>query len=152
MRRIDRVAWPQRQPVSAPTIHQMVTTTESPAVTRLECSNTYIRAMQLRRVAEREATMARQKTKQRGRRSQSRSASKQIVQEVIEEERGRMHKSVAVLDCLAFSLLYEDYHLEPVNFSDAARVARDLICDSIDNLDSINIDKRAAERKTTRKR
>jgi hypothetical protein len=56
--------------------------------------------------------------------------------EIVSEERTRLLKAQAVLDCLAFALLYEDW-LEPPHrpsFADAAAAAQDLINATLDRL------------------
>jgi hypothetical protein len=56
--------------------------------------------------------------------------------EIVSEERTRLLKAQAVLGCLAFALLYEDW-LEPPHrpsFADAAAVAQDLINATLDRL------------------
>ena len=56
--------------------------------------------------------------------------------ELVSEERTRLRKAQAVLGCLAFALLYEDW-LEPPyrpSFADAAAAAQDLINASLDRL------------------
>jgi hypothetical protein len=56
--------------------------------------------------------------------------------EIVSEERTRLLKAQAVLGCLAFALLYEDW-LEPPHrpsFADAAAAAQDLINATLDRL------------------
>jgi hypothetical protein len=56
--------------------------------------------------------------------------------EIVSEERTRLLKAEAVLGCLAFALLYEDW-LEPPHrpsFADAAAAAQDLINATLDRL------------------
>ena len=56
--------------------------------------------------------------------------------EMVSEERTRLLKAEAVLGCLAFALLYEDW-LEPLHrpsFVDAVAAAQDLIDASLDRL------------------
>jgi hypothetical protein len=56
--------------------------------------------------------------------------------EIVSEERTRLLKAQAVLGCLAFALLYEDW-LEPLHrpsFVDAVAAAQDLIDASLDRL------------------
>jgi hypothetical protein len=57
--------------------------------------------------------------------------------EIVTEERTRLLKAQAVLGCLAFALLYEDW-LEPPHrpsLADAVAAAQDLINASLDRLD-----------------
>ena len=57
---------------------------------------------------------------------------------IVSEERTRLLKAQAVLGCLAFALLYEDW-LEPPHrpcFADAASAAQDLINATVDRLGS----------------
>ena len=56
--------------------------------------------------------------------------------EIVSEERTRLLKAQAVLGCLAFALLYEDW-LEPPHrpsFADAVAAAQDLINATLDRL------------------
>jgi hypothetical protein len=56
--------------------------------------------------------------------------------EIVSEERTRLLKAQAVLGCLAFALLYEDW-LEPPHrpsFTDAVAAAQDLISATLDRL------------------
>jgi hypothetical protein len=56
--------------------------------------------------------------------------------EIVSEERSRLLKAQAVLGCLAFALLYEDW-LEPPHrpsFADAVAAAQDLINATLDRL------------------
>jgi hypothetical protein len=56
---------------------------------------------------------------------------------VIGDERARLMKAQAVLQCVAFALLYDDW-LEQSNrpcFADAVNVAQDLISEAVDRLD-----------------
>jgi hypothetical protein len=56
--------------------------------------------------------------------------------EIVSEERSRLQKAEAVLGCLAFALLYEDW-LEPPHrpsFADAVAAAQDLINATVDRL------------------
>jgi hypothetical protein len=56
--------------------------------------------------------------------------------EIVSEERARLLKARAVLGCLAFALLYEDW-LEPQHrpsFADAVAAAQDLINATLDRL------------------
>jgi hypothetical protein len=56
--------------------------------------------------------------------------------EIVNEERTRLLKAEAVLGCLAFTLLYEDW-LEPPHrpsFADAVAAAQDLINATLDRL------------------
>jgi hypothetical protein len=56
--------------------------------------------------------------------------------EIVTEERTRLQKAQAVLGCLTFTLLYEDW-LEPPHrpsFADAAAAAQDLINATLDRL------------------
>lgn len=56
--------------------------------------------------------------------------------EIVSEERTRLLKAQAVLGCLAFALLYEDW-LEPPHrpsFADAVTAAQDLINTTLDRL------------------
>jgi hypothetical protein len=56
--------------------------------------------------------------------------------ELVSEERTRLRKAQAVLSCLAFALLYEDW-LEPPHrpsFADAVAAAQDLINATLDRL------------------
>jgi hypothetical protein len=56
--------------------------------------------------------------------------------EIVSEERTRLLKAQAVLGCLAFALLYEDW-LEPLHrpsFVDAVAAAQDLIHATLDRL------------------
>jgi hypothetical protein len=56
--------------------------------------------------------------------------------EIVSEERTRLLKAEAVLGCLAFALLYEDW-LEPPrrpSFADAVAAAQDLINATLDRL------------------
>jgi len=56
--------------------------------------------------------------------------------EIVSEERTRLLKAEAVLGCLAFALLYEDW-LEPAHrpsFVDAVAAAQDLINATLDRL------------------
>jgi hypothetical protein len=58
------------------------------------------------------------------------------VSETVSQERTRLRKAQAVLSCLAFALLYEDW-LEPPNrpcFADAVAAAQDLINATLDRL------------------
>ncbi len=59
-----------------------------------------------------------------------------VLSEIVSEERTRLLKAEAVLGCLAFALLYEDW-LEPPHrpsFADAAAAAQDLIAATLDRL------------------
>lgn len=56
--------------------------------------------------------------------------------EIVSEERTRLRKAQAVLGCLAFALLYEDW-LEPAHrpsFADAVAAAQDLVNATLDRL------------------
>jgi hypothetical protein len=58
--------------------------------------------------------------------------------QIVSEERTRLLKAQAVLGCLAFALLYEDW-LEPSyrpSFVDAVAAAQDLINATLDRLDA----------------
>jgi hypothetical protein len=57
--------------------------------------------------------------------------------EILTAERARLMKAEAVLECVAFALLYEDWLEEPDRpcFVDAVRVVRDLVRNAIEKLD-----------------
>jgi hypothetical protein len=60
--------------------------------------------------------------------------------EIVSEERTRLMNAQAVLGCLAFALLYEDW-LEPLHrpsFVDAVAAAQDLINATLDRLGGFN--------------
>ncbi len=60
------------------------------------------------------------------------------VAKIISDERNRLMKAQAVLGCVAFALLYEDW-LEAPNrpsFADAVAAALDLVNESVDRLDA----------------
>jgi hypothetical protein len=62
------------------------------------------------------------------------------LKDAIENERGELARVNAMLGCLYLSLLYCDWSdEEPCNFADVAKVARRLISDSMDRLDSVYI-------------
>jgi hypothetical protein len=62
----------------------------------------------------------------------------------IEDERRRLQKARAVLDCLTLGLNYEEFHtIEDVELADVATVARDLVSEAIDNLDTVVVERRS---------
>lgn len=64
------------------------------------------------------------------------------LESAIEEERSRLSRARAVLGCLQVALLSSDRDDEECDvgdFSDAAAVARELIGESVERLDSANI-------------
>jgi hypothetical protein len=64
------------------------------------------------------------------------SSSPANLSEIVSKERTRLLKAQAVLGCLAFALLYEDW-LEPPHrpsFADAVAAAQDLINATLDRL------------------
>jgi len=63
---------------------------------------------------------------------------------LIEDERGRLQKAEAVLECLQFALTYDDYFEpnEAPSYSDVADVARRLIRTAVNHLDSLYVGRR----------
>jgi hypothetical protein len=58
----------------------------------------------------------------------------------IERERSRLWQAQAVLECLGLALLNADeFEGTPPNYSDAAKVAHHLIGETIEQLDSVNL-------------
>jgi len=66
------------------------------------------------------------------------------LEDLIEEERGRLQKAEAVLECLQFALTYDDYFEpnEAPSYSDVADVARGLIRTAVNHLDSLYVGRR----------
>jgi hypothetical protein len=62
--------------------------------------------------------------------------------EAIEEERGNLSKTESLLGCLAISLEHETDPAAAPYYPDVASLARDLLKQSIDRLDSLNLQKR----------
>jgi hypothetical protein len=67
--------------------------------------------------------------------------------EAIEAERGRLSKAESLLGCLAISMEYETDPATAPHYPDVAGLARDLLKQSIDRLDSLNLQKRLARSK-----
>jgi hypothetical protein len=65
-----------------------------------------------------------------------------ILRDAIEAERGRLTKAESLLGCLAISMEYEDCsgQNDGPYYPDVAQVACDLIRQTIDGLDSVNLD------------
>lgn len=59
-----------------------------------------------------------------------------VLSEIVSEERTRLLKAEAVLGCLAFALLYEDWLEHRPSFADAAAAAQDIINATLDRLGS----------------
>jgi hypothetical protein len=59
-----------------------------------------------------------------------------VLSEIVNEERARLMKAQAVLGCVAFALLYEDWLELPhrPSFADAVAAAQDLINATLDRL------------------
>lgn len=76
------------------------------------------------------------------------SAGECKCQQLIEDERRRLQKARAILDCLTVGLEYE----ENIDFADVTAVASELIGDAIANLDSTVLGRRGSrqEQQTAR--
>jgi len=73
--------------------------------------------------------------------AQPRQGSAGGLQELIEEERSRLQSAEAVLACLHFALMYDDY-FEPCDtpsYPEVAQVAMGLIRTAVDHLDSLYV-------------
>ena len=66
----------------------------------------------------------------------------EALHEAIEEERGNLSKTESLLGCLAISLEHETDPAAAPYYPDVAGLARDLLKQSIDRLDSLNLQKR----------
>ncbi len=66
------------------------------------------------------------------------------LEDLIEEERGRLRQAEAVLECLQFALTYDDWFEpnEAPSYSDVADVARGIIRMAVDHLDSLHVGRR----------
>jgi hypothetical protein len=71
----------------------------------------------------------------------------EALHEAIEEERGNLSKTESLLGCLAISMEYESDPATAPHYPDVAGLARDLLKQSIDRLDSLNLQKRLARSK-----
>jgi hypothetical protein len=67
--------------------------------------------------------------------------------EVIENERGNLSKAESVLGCLAISMEYEGDPIDRPYYPDVAQLARDLVRQSINGLDSLAIQRRLLRNK-----
>jgi hypothetical protein len=67
--------------------------------------------------------------------------------EAIETERGNLSKAESVLGCLAISMEYETDSANGPYYPDVAQVARELVRQSIDGLDSLVLQKRLLRNK-----
>lgn len=67
--------------------------------------------------------------------------------EVIENERGNLSKAESVLGCLAISMEYEGDPIDRPYYPDVAQLARDLVRQSINGLDSLAIQRRMLRNK-----
>jgi hypothetical protein len=62
------------------------------------------------------------------------------LEKAIEKERSRLGRAETVLKCLHLALLYSDAHeIEGPELTDAATVAKDLVQEAIDGLDSASL-------------
>ncbi len=66
----------------------------------------------------------------------------EALHEAIEEERGNLSKTESLLGCLAISLEHETDPASAPYYPDVAGLARDLLKQSINRLDSLNLQKR----------
>jgi hypothetical protein len=71
----------------------------------------------------------------------------EALHEAIEAERGSLSKAESLLGCLAISLEHEADPATAPYYPDVAGLARDLLKQSIDRLDSLNLQKRLARHK-----
>jgi hypothetical protein len=67
--------------------------------------------------------------------------------EAIEIERGNLSKAESVLGCLAIAMEYEDNSDDRPHYPDVAQLARDLVRQSINGLDSLVLQKRLLQNK-----
>ena len=67
--------------------------------------------------------------------------------EAIEIERGNLSKAESVLGCLAISMEYEADAVNGPHYPDVAQLARDLVRQSIDGLDSLVLQQRLLRNK-----
>ena len=67
--------------------------------------------------------------------------------EAIEAERGSLSKAESLLGCLAISMEHETDPATAPYYPDVAGLARDLLKQSIDRLDSLNLQKRLTRNK-----
>lgn len=103
--------------------------------------------------------MARRRLASRGRLGNERSANARSVEhvygvpvpeglhEAIEIERGNLSKAESVLGCLAIAMEYEGDSVNRPYYPDVARLARELVKQSINGLDSLAIQKRLLRNK-----
>jgi hypothetical protein len=61
--------------------------------------------------------------------------------DAIEIERGNLSQAESLLGCLAISMEYETDSVEAPYYPDVARLARDLVRQSINGLDSLSLQK-----------
>ena len=66
----------------------------------------------------------------------------EALHEAIEEERGNLSKTESLLGCLAISMEHETDPATAPYYPDVAGIARDLLKQSINRLDSLNLQKR----------
>ncbi len=71
----------------------------------------------------------------------------EALHEAIEEERGSLSKAESLLGCLAISMEHETDPATAPYYPDVAGLARDLLKQSINRLDSLNLQKRLLRNK-----
>jgi hypothetical protein len=71
----------------------------------------------------------------------------EALHEAIEEERGNLSKTESLLGCLAISMEHETDPATAPYYPDVAGLARDLLKQSINRLDSLNLQKRVLHNK-----
>ena len=71
----------------------------------------------------------------------------EALHEAIEEERGNLSKTESLLGCLAISMEHETDPAAAPYYPDVAGLARDLLKQSINRLDSLNLQKRLLRNK-----
>jgi hypothetical protein len=71
----------------------------------------------------------------------------EALHEAIEEERGNLSKTESLLGCLAISMEHETDTATAPYYPDVAGLARDLLKQSINRLDSLNLQKRLLRNK-----
>ena len=67
--------------------------------------------------------------------------------EAIETERGNLTKAESVLGCLMISMDYEDDSVDKPYYPDVVQIARELVRQSINNLDSLVLQQRLLRNK-----
>jgi hypothetical protein len=67
--------------------------------------------------------------------------------EAIEAERGNLSKAESVLGCLAIAMEYETDSVDGPHYPDVAQIAREMVRQSINNLDSLELQQRMLRNK-----